>query len=121
MACKSMASMHYIDFNKNNINFLKEKGLRNTSDKKKSLHSISHELGFYRCYYFSSAHYKKGTLHSQPQVITFTSCLPMAGASLRVLRLLSTTKTGHHDIAEILLKVSLNTKINQAIKYLGFC
>jgi hypothetical protein len=30
----------------------------------------------------------------------------------------STTKTGHHDIAEILLKVALNTK-NQSIMYLG--
>jgi hypothetical protein len=27
----------------------------------------------------------------------------------------STTKTGRHDIAEILLKVALNTKINQSI------
>jgi hypothetical protein len=27
----------------------------------------------------------------------------------------STTKTGCHDIAEILLKVALNTKINQSI------
>jgi len=27
----------------------------------------------------------------------------------------SNTKTGRHDIAEILLKVALNTKINQAI------
>jgi hypothetical protein len=31
----------------------------------------------------------------------------MVGGSLRVS---STTKTGHHDIAEILLKVALNTK-----------
>jgi hypothetical protein len=36
----------------------------------------------------------------------------MVGGSLRVLRLLPTTKTGHHNIAEILLKVALNT-INQ--------
>ena len=36
----------------------------------------------------------------------------MVGGPLRVLRLLpsSTTKTGRHDIAEILLKVALNTK-----------
>jgi hypothetical protein len=27
----------------------------------------------------------------------------------------STTKTGRHDIAEIFLKVALNTKINQSI------
>jgi len=31
--------------------------------------------------------YKKGALDSQPQVINFTSCLPMVGGSLRVLRL----------------------------------
>ena len=31
--------------------------------------------------------YKKGALDSQPQVIKFTSCLPMVGGSLRVLRL----------------------------------
>ena len=49
---------------------------------------------------------KKGALDSQPQVIKFTSCLPMVGGSLRVS---STTKTGRHDIAEILLKVALNT------------
>ena len=32
--------------------------------------------------------YKKGALDSQPQVIKFTSCLPMVGGSLRVLLLL---------------------------------
>ena len=32
--------------------------------------------------------YKKGALDSQPQVIKFTSCLPMVGGSLRVLQLL---------------------------------
>jgi hypothetical protein len=31
----------------------------------------------------------------------------MVGGSLRVLWLLLPTKTGHHDIAEILLKVAL--------------
>jgi hypothetical protein len=36
--------------------------------------------------------YKKGALDSQPQVITFTSCLPMVGGSLRVLRLLPAFK-----------------------------
>jgi hypothetical protein len=34
----------------------------------------------------------------------------MVGGSLRVLPTFSTTKTGRHDIAEILLKVALNTK-----------
>jgi hypothetical protein len=44
--------------------------------------------------------YKKGALNSQPQVIKFTSC--------------STTKTGRHDIAEILLKVALKHQKNQS-------
>jgi hypothetical protein len=38
------------------------------------------------------ANYKKGTLDSQPQVIKFTSCLPMVGGSLRVFRLLPSLK-----------------------------
>jgi hypothetical protein len=40
----------------------------------------------------------------------------MVGGSLRVLPASSTTKTGCHDIAEILLKVALNTnnQINQS-------
>jgi hypothetical protein len=36
--------------------------------------------------------YKKGGLDSQPQVIKFTSCLPMVGGSLRVLWLLPPLK-----------------------------
>jgi hypothetical protein len=44
--------------------------------------------------------YKKGALDSQPQVIKFTSCLPMVGGSLRVLRLLPPLKNGRHDIAD---------------------
>jgi hypothetical protein len=59
--------------------------------------------------------YKKGALDSQLQMIKFTSCLPMVGGSLRVLPASSITKTGRHDIAEILLKVALNIK-NQKIK-----
>ena len=44
-------------------------------------------------------------------MIKFTSCLPMVGGSLRPGTLASsTTKTGRHDIAEILLKVTLSTK-----------
>jgi hypothetical protein len=35
---------------------------------------------------------QKGALDSQPQVIKFTSCLPMVGGSLRVLRLLPSLK-----------------------------
>ena len=52
--------------------------------------------------------YKKGALDSQPQVIKFTSCLPMVGGSLRVFRLLPPLKL----IA--MLKAALNTK-NQSI------
>ena len=36
-----------------------------------------HQYGF--------VNYKKGALDSQPQVIKFTSCLPMVGGSLRLL------------------------------------
>ena len=46
---------------------------------------------------------KKGALDSQSQVIKFTSCLPMVGGSPAS----STTKTGRHDIAEMLRKVAL--------------
>ena len=66
--------------------------------------------------------YKKGALDdSQPQVIKITSCLPMIGGSLRVLLRVtsSTTKTGRSDIAEILLKVALNT-INHSVYHLMF-
>ena len=37
-------------------------------------------------------HTKKGALDLQPKVIKFTSCLPMVGGSLRVLRLLPPLK-----------------------------
>ena len=48
--------------------------------------------------------YKKGALDPQPQVIKFTSCLPMVGAWFSPgTPASSTTKTGRHDIAEILL------------------
>ena len=53
---------------------------------------------------------KKGALDSQSQVIKFTSCLPTVGGSSPGTPASSTTKTGRHDIAEILLKVALNTK-----------
>ena len=36
--------------------------------------------------------YKKGALDSQPQVIKFTSCLPMVSGSFRVLRLIPPLK-----------------------------
>jgi hypothetical protein len=50
---------------------------------------------------------QKGALDSQPQVIKLTSCLPAHGRWFSLAS--STTKTGRHDIAEILLKVALNT------------
>jgi len=40
----------------------------------------------------------------------------MVGGSLRVLPASSTTKTGRHDIAEILLNVALSTKNHQSVK-----
>jgi hypothetical protein len=42
-------------------------------------------------------------------LIKFASCLPMFGGSLLGTPASYTTKTGHHDIAEILLKVALST------------
>jgi len=60
--------------------------------------------------------YKKGALYSQPQVIKFTSCLPMVGGSLRVLLLLPPLKLVDHDIAEILLKVALNTNNSNSLQ-----
>jgi hypothetical protein len=48
--------------------------------------------------------YKKGALDSQPQLLAHGRWFsPGTLAS-------STTKTGRHDIAEILLQVALNTK-----------
>jgi hypothetical protein len=56
---------------------------------------------------------KKGALDSQPQVIKFISCLPMVGIPAS-----STTKTGRHDKAEILLKVTLkHQKSKSKINY----
>jgi hypothetical protein len=56
---------------------------------------------------------KKGALNSQPQVYQLLAhgrwFSPGTPAS-------STTKTGRHDIAEILLKVALNTKIQIQIQ-----
>jgi hypothetical protein len=47
----------------------------------------------------------------------------MVGGSLRVLLASSITKTGRHDIANILLKVESNTKnqsINQSVIHQAF-
>ena len=56
---------------------------------------------------------KKGAFDSQPQVIKFTSYLPMVGGSLRVLQLLPPLQL----VAMILLKVALNTKIQIQILF----
>jgi hypothetical protein len=55
---------------------------------------------------------KKGAIDTQPQVIKFTSCLPMDSGTPTS----STTKTGPRDIAKILLKVTLST-INQITSF----
>jgi hypothetical protein len=56
---------------------------------------------------------KEGALDSQPQVIKLTSCLPRVGGSPGTPASY-TTKTGRHDIAEILLKAALkHQKSNQ--------
>ena len=70
---------------------------------------------YYMCHIHTTPgfeNYKKGVLDSQPQVYQllvhgwwFSLGTPAS----------TTTKTGRHDIAEILLKVVLNTK-NQSIK-----
>jgi hypothetical protein len=75
-----------------------------------SLALIAHtSLSPIRCGFAPSfVNYKKGALDSQPQVIQFTSCLPMVGGSFWVLRLLPPLKL----VAMILLKYALNT-INQ--------
>jgi hypothetical protein len=52
----------------------------------------------------------KGVNDSPPQVIKFTSCLPMVSPGTPAF---STTKTGRHDIVEILLKVALKNQSNQ--------
>jgi hypothetical protein len=54
--------------------------------------------------------YKKGTLDSQPQVIQFTSCLPMVGGSLRVqVRILNIVGSRNTDtLSNLFMKRSTN-------------
>jgi hypothetical protein len=52
----------------------------------------------------------------QRYVIKFASDLRQVSGFLRVLLISSTNKTDFHDIAEILLKVALNTKPTKPIK-----
>jgi hypothetical protein len=61
---------------------------------------------------------QKGALDSQPQVIKVDQLLAHGRWFSPGTPAYSTTKTGRHDLAEILLKVALNTKnqsINQSI------
>jgi hypothetical protein len=51
---------------------------------------------------------KKGALNSQPQVIKLAHGQWFSPST----RASSTTKTGRYEIAEILLKVALNTKVS---------
>ena len=51
----------------------------------------------------------------QHYVITFVSDLQQVSGFLRVNSVSSTNKTDQYDIAEILLKVALNTKIQTLI------
>ena len=54
--------------------------------------------------------YKKGALDSQPASVKVYQLLAHGRWFSPVTPASSTTKTGRHDIAEILLKVALNTK-----------
>jgi hypothetical protein len=73
-------------------------------------------LTIWRGLALSFVNYKKG-------------CIRLAAASDKVYQLLahgrwfspasSTTKTGHHDIAEILLKVALNPKNQSTLVYIN--
>ena len=72
------------------------------------------------------------TWNKHPVFVNYKKgCIQLAAASDKVYQLLahgwwfspgtpasSTTKTGHHDIAEILLKVALNTKKKSKSKYI---
>jgi hypothetical protein len=59
---------------------------------------------------------KKGELDLQPHVIKIISCLPIVGGFFPGTAASSTTKTGRHGIAEILLKLALKHQksINQS-------
>jgi hypothetical protein len=48
--------------------------------------------------------YKKGALDSQSQVIKLTSCLPIVGGSLRVLRLLPPLKLVAIKVSRVLFQ-----------------
>ena len=60
--------------------------------------------------------HKRGALDSQLQVIKFYQLLAHGRWFSPGTPASSTTKTGRHDIAEILLKVALNKKKSNQIK-----
>ena len=63
------------------------------------------------------ANYEKGAPDPQLQVIKLISCLSMVGGSPRGTPASFTTNTGRHDLADILLKMALNTKHQSIIRY----
>ena len=65
--------------------------------------------------------YKKGALDSQLQVIRVYQLLAHGRWFSPGTPASSTTKTGRHDIADILLKVALNTKIKSWGELLVAC
>ena len=55
--------------------------------------------------------YKKGALDSQPQVIKFTSCLPMLGGSLRLLLPLKLVAMDGYKIPMAMQSVAITTNV----------
>ena len=60
---------------------------------------------------------KKGALNSQPQVEKVCQLLVLGRWFSPGTPASSTTKTGRHDIAEILLKVALKSQKSNQIKF----
>jgi hypothetical protein len=63
--------------------------------------------------------YKNGALDLQPQVIRFTSCLPMVGGSLRVFRLLSPLKlvANNYEIIVVIALIITTRKSNYFFRF----
>jgi len=61
---------------------------------------------------------KKSTLDSQPQVIKLPVACPYGRWFSPGIPASPTTKTGRHDITDILLKMALNTKIQIQIIFI---
>jgi len=69
----------------------------------------------------SVVNYRKGALDSQPQVIKVDQWIAKGLWFFPGCPFSSTTKTGLHHIAEILLEVALNTNIQIQIQTLNKC